>query len=122
MAMRRGDGLLLRAVLRAIAHEAQVRGGMWYTSSKPQALALLGENDAAIEALRTSIDIRFITCWWYRLQYEHAYDGLRHDPRFVALLEQVKNPSPRNSEARGHARCRCRPDRAARPGRVSNTH
>jgi len=82
---------LLRAVLRAIAHEAQVRGGMWYTFSKPQALALLGENDAAIEALRTSIDTRFITFWWYRLQYEHAYDGLRHDPRFVALFEQVKN-------------------------------
>jgi transcriptional activator of cad operon len=83
--------LLLRAVLHAIAREAQVRGDMWYGRTRPQALALLGETDAAIEALRKSIDTGSMSGWRYRLESERAYDALRRDPRFVALLEQVRN-------------------------------
>jgi TolB-like protein len=82
---------LLRAVLRIIVREAEVRGDMWYGVTRPQALALLGESDAAIEALRNSIDTGSMLGWWYQLECEHAYDALRTDPRFVAILEQVRN-------------------------------
>ncbi len=82
--------VLLRAVLRQIELEAQTRGDMWFGSTRPQALALLGETDAAIEALRNSVDSGFMPAWWYRLEREHAYDRIRSDPRFVAILEDVK--------------------------------
>ena len=82
---------LLRAVLHIIAREAEVRGDMWYGFTRPQALALLGETDAAVEALRDSIDTGRMAGWWYQLESEHAYDALRTDPRFLAIAEQVRN-------------------------------
>lgn len=82
---------LLRAVLRVIEQEAKVRGDMWYGVTRPQALALLGENDAVIEALRKSFEAGFMTSWWERLEDEPAYTALRRDPRFVAILEHVHN-------------------------------
>lgn len=84
--------LLLRAALRESMREAHElgRGEMWYGFTNPQALALLGEADAAIDALRASFDAGFMGSWWYRLERETAYDALRHDPRFVALLAQAK--------------------------------
>lgn len=82
---------LLRAVLRIIAREAELRGDMWYGFTRPQALALLGEADAAIEGLRNSIDTGHMSGWWYQLESEHAYDTLRADARFAALREQVRN-------------------------------
>jgi hypothetical protein len=85
--------LLLRAALRESMREAHDlgRGEMWYGVTKPQGLALLGERDAAIDALRRSFDGGFMPSWWYRLECERAYDAVRRDPRFVAILEQMRS-------------------------------
>jgi len=66
------------------------RGEMWWGNTRPQALALLGETDAALAALQKSFDTGFYAGWWYRLVREHAYDELRGDPRFVALLDRMR--------------------------------
>ena len=50
----------------------------------------MDETDAAIEALRKSINTGHRRAWWYRLEREHAYDALRRDPRFVAILDDMK--------------------------------
>lgn len=115
--------LLLRAALRVMAREAQVRGDMWYGYTRPQALALLGETDAAIEELRKSIDTGSLAAWWYRLESEHAYDALRHDPRFVAILEQVKNHiAAQRLQLDAMRAAGAVPRRPPQPARVSNTH
>jgi len=115
--------LLLRAVLPVMAREAQSRGDLWYGISRAQALALLGDNDAAIEALRRSIDSGFMPSWWYCLEREHAYDTLRRDPRFVAILQHAKDHAAgQRLKVDAMRVAGVVPTRAPRATRVSNAH
>jgi TolB-like protein/DNA-binding winged helix-turn-helix (wHTH) protein len=82
---------LLRAELSAMDHELrdQPGGDSWAFPTRPEALALLGDTEGAIKALQhvfasTSAE------WWYWLQLDSAYDGIRHDPRFEAILTQTR--------------------------------
>jgi adenylate cyclase len=78
---------VLRAALREMDHEAfdLGRGDMWFSSSRAEALAVLGDSEGAIEALRRSCAASFLYDLWYRLDAEPAYSGLREDARFKAL-------------------------------------
>lgn len=60
-----------------------------WVSTRSEALALLGDKEDAIKTLQrvfasTSAE------WWYRLQLDPAYDGVRHDPRFETMLAQMR--------------------------------
>jgi TolB-like protein/DNA-binding winged helix-turn-helix (wHTH) protein len=81
---------LLRALLSAMDYESHDlhRGELWFGSARPEALALLGDNEAAIKALQASFAPTSIN-WWYSLQLDGAYDGIRNDARFAALLAQA---------------------------------
>jgi hypothetical protein len=83
---------LLRALLSAMDYESHDlhRGELWFGSARPEALALLGDNEAAITALQASFAPTSIN-WWYSLQLDAAYDGIRNDARFAALLAQARD-------------------------------
>lgn len=84
---------LIEAAVEQIMREAheEGRGEMWYAGTLPAALAWLGDRDAAIAALQRSFASGAHNNWWYRLEYEPAFDELRNDPRFAALLSQERN-------------------------------
>lgn len=52
--------------------------------------ALLGDREAALQSLRDSLNGVNQGTWWYVFGYEPAFDGLREDPRFVALRHQAE--------------------------------
>ena len=55
-----------------------------------QAYAALGENEAALAWLTRSVDARETQAFWV---IDEAFDRLRPDPRFAALVKRLKMPS-----------------------------
>ncbi|HSN72055.1 MAG TPA: tetratricopeptide repeat protein, partial [Steroidobacteraceae bacterium] len=84
---------LIEAAVQQIMREAHEdgRGEMWYAGTLPAALAWLGDGDAAIAALQRSFASGAHNNWWHRLEYEPAFDELRQDPRFEAMLSEERN-------------------------------
>jgi TolB-like protein/DNA-binding winged helix-turn-helix (wHTH) protein/tetratricopeptide (TPR) repeat protein len=54
-----------------------------------QAYAALGENEAALAWLTRSVDARETRAFWV---IDEAFDGLRYDSRFAALVKRLKLP------------------------------
>ena len=52
--------------------------------------ALQGRTDEALAALRTAIDAGWRTLWWYYLDSDPALVSVREDPRFQALVDEVR--------------------------------
>jgi tetratricopeptide (TPR) repeat protein len=84
---------VVQATLAAMDKESKEfrRGDLWYLQHRPIVLALLGESDAAIEALRSAVargigkeDV------WYYFHIEPAFAALRSDPRFLQLHDDVR--------------------------------
>ena len=77
-----------------LAHEVLARekeiGG--YAFAYPQAVAfsVLGQKDAALQTLRRNFDQGVRQHWWYRLVREPAFEPLRSDPRFKALVVEAQ--------------------------------
>ncbi len=80
---------VLHAALHEMDHDAfdLGRGERWFDNSRAEALAALGDSEAAIEALRRGCATAFMYDMWARLEDEPAYAAFREDPRFKALLE-----------------------------------
>ena len=83
---------LIEDALRQILREARDygRGEMWYGMTMPAALAWLGEGEAAIAALQRSFELGSHNDWYYRLELDPAFDRIRGDERFQALLRQER--------------------------------
>lgn len=65
-------------------------GPVYNLRAKAQALALLGEDEAALAELAGSFRQNDYTQWWYTLQFDPAWDRLRSDPRFLAIAAAVR--------------------------------
>jgi hypothetical protein len=74
---------------------AQGRPEIWYRGTYPIALALLGERDEALALLQRSFDSREVFgSIWSSIGIDPAYDALRDDPRYQAMVAAVQ----RNAE------------------------
>jgi hypothetical protein len=84
---------LLAVILSQMRREIDGEGRpeFWYQKIHPIALALNGDRDGAIAMLQRSVATRYaFSEHWYFLQVEPAYDGLRPDPRFQAILRDAR--------------------------------
>jgi transcriptional activator of cad operon len=81
---------LLRVELSAMDRESHDRPpvDVW-DSTRPGALALLGDQEGAIKALQHDFSSTSPE-WWYWLQLDPAVDRIRHDSRFEAMLTQMR--------------------------------
>ena len=88
MGQKESADRLLREVERMLDHGEKdlKRGERMYGTTRAATRALLGDREGALQSLQ---DIG-MNHWWYVLEYEPAFDGLRHDPRFEALRRQVQ--------------------------------
>lgn len=81
---------LLQATLERISIESRRRGGMWTRHARVQALALLGDADGAIAALREQQQgRRLMMKQWLSVRLEPALDPLRQLPAFRAVVAQM---------------------------------
>jgi TolB-like protein/DNA-binding winged helix-turn-helix (wHTH) protein len=65
-------------------------GPIYNLRTKAQALQLKGETDAALKLLDQSFQENDYTQWWYTLRLDPTWDGLRNDPRFIAIIDAVR--------------------------------
>ena len=65
-------------------------GPVFNLRTKAEALALRGEDDAALALLEESFAKLDYTSWWYSLQYDPAWKRLHTHPRFVAIAASVR--------------------------------
>jgi len=92
-----GDGerarRVLHAALRAMDHDAYDlgRGDNWFSWSRAEALAALGDSEGAIDALIRGRAAAFMFDFWVRVENEPAYVAFRDNPRFRALLDAERS-------------------------------
>lgn len=65
-------------------------GPVYNLRTKAQALALKGQKDEALSLLAESFQQDDCTFWWYTLQFDPTWDGLRGDRRFIAIAGEVR--------------------------------
>ncbi len=84
---------LLDLILDRMHQEVDVEGRSeyWYQSSHVIALALAGQNDAALAMLERTVDNRSaMERRWWQLEVDPALDPLRKDGRFQDVLRAVQ--------------------------------
>lgn len=82
---------LLEASLRDMDYVARdlKRGELWYLQQRPIALALLGDNEAALTALERATALGAGYAHWYAISIDPAFDAIRNAPRFKALAVKL---------------------------------
>jgi tetratricopeptide (TPR) repeat protein len=83
---------LLDTILARMRHEVSEQGRpeFWYQRYHPTALALNGQNDAALAMIERSVASGSgLVDWWYFFESDPAYGPLRQDARFQATLNTV---------------------------------
>jgi TolB-like protein/Tfp pilus assembly protein PilF len=82
---------LLHAIVRVLDHGSHdlKRGEQLFGPTRPEVLALLGDREGALTTLRNLSGGIGEGAWWYILDLEPAFDGLRDDPRFRSLRAQL---------------------------------
>jgi transcriptional activator of cad operon len=83
---------LLLEAMRLMDHASRdlKRGEYAFQATRPAALALLGDQEGALRALDFGVAHPSDGTWWYVLELEPAFDGLRANPRFRTLVERVQ--------------------------------
>jgi TolB-like protein/Tfp pilus assembly protein PilF len=86
----RGERILRASLadMDYVAHDLK-RGEMWYVTDRATALALLGDRKGALAALHKAINTGYINTWEL-LPIEPAFDPLRGDPEFQAMMSGMK--------------------------------
>jgi len=84
---------LLRLMLSAMNRDSHDlgRGDTWFCDSRPKALALLGEREAALEVIQQCNHMIFPLDWWYHLLHAPAFDSIRQDARFQAYITATRS-------------------------------
>ena len=82
---------LIEEILKSIDKEARVRGRgqLWYLQDLAVLYALLGRDDDALTMLEQSITQHFMPRMQLQLADDPAFQHLRSQPRFRALVAQV---------------------------------
>ena len=77
---------LLQAVLAAYDVPYAI-SDTWVLTAKAQALALLGEKQAALNELRQQVDNGWRTLWRWETEFNPNFESLRDEPEFLAIIE-----------------------------------
>lgn len=92
---------LLDEILKRMRRETleEGRSEYWYLRFHPVALALNGEREEGIGMLERAVSAGMgLTDWWLFLDLEPAFEGMRQDARFQALLRQARANSTEQRE------------------------
>jgi hypothetical protein len=81
---------LAQTILAQLDGESVGRSPFSLSRDRATAFAILGDQERALEELKNSLRIGHYSYWWYYGEVDPLYENLRADPRFQALLAQVK--------------------------------
>lgn len=81
---------LARTLLVSLDGDEIGRPAHWFARERAQLLAMLGENDAAIEELAADQRLNHWSRWWYTAEVDPVFAPLRGDPRFAALANSAR--------------------------------
>lgn len=73
-------------------------GPLHNVRTKAMARALQGKDPEALELLAESFRERDYTMWWYTLQFDPTWERFHGDPRFTALVREVRAHVAAHSE------------------------
>ena len=68
---------------------------MWRISVEAQALALLGETEAAISKLQALVDKGWRVLWHWQLVMNPNFDSIRDEPGFQAIVQEIEEDMAR---------------------------
>jgi DNA-binding winged helix-turn-helix (wHTH) protein/tetratricopeptide (TPR) repeat protein/TolB-like protein len=81
---------LAQSILAQLDGESFGRAQFYLSRDRAAAYAILGDKERTLEELKNSLRIGHYSYWWYYADYDPVYENLRADPRFQALVAQVK--------------------------------
>jgi len=91
-------GKLLQAVIST--HEVPYAvTELWMVTGKAQALALLGDKQAAIKELRNQVDSGWRLFWRWDTELNPNFESLRKEPEFQAIVEFLRTDMARQLES-----------------------
>ena len=84
---------LLRAVIQFVDQPYALTGSVnqWRVSARARALALLGDNKAALAELQKQIDGGWRVLWRWQIGHSPNFDTLRNEPAFREMVEFLEN-------------------------------
>jgi TolB-like protein/Tfp pilus assembly protein PilF len=91
-------GNLLRAVISTYEVPYAVTE-VWTVTGKAQALALLGDKQAALKELRIQVDSGWRLFWRWDTELNPNFDSLRKEPEFQAIVEILRTDTARQLES-----------------------
>ncbi len=81
--------MLLNGAAKVI-HRIPRLGQGGYGISDVQIYTQQGKTEEALAALRQAIDQGWRRLWWYYLEYDLSLDSLRDEPKFQAMVAEIK--------------------------------
>ena len=91
-------GRLLQAVLSTYEVPYAVTE-LWMVTGKAQALALLGDKQAAIKELRNQVDNGWRLFWRWDTELNPNFESLRNEPEFQAIVEFLRTDMAQQLES-----------------------
>jgi TolB-like protein len=85
---------LLRAVIKAYEKPYAI-AEPWMASGKAQALAMLGEKQAALSELQYQVENGWRSSWRWHTELNPNFESLKRDPEFQAIVEFLRKDMAR---------------------------